>query len=245
MGSFQDYSIFRRWWKKETPPARGYTKSYSATTPSGDILQADLNFHEKKVRLTLEIAGENGKIYIATVKDGEVIQEKDLSSGRMVPIYAKLAPYQEVFSCLPDADLLNTLGGLYGISKQPLGHVEERAPRPWETSSRYDHIFGINREKTFWQRLFSRNREYKEPWIVRVKQRFWSEFQDLCLGACSAIGIYYAYVDFYLLGFSLAVFGLLFGGLDWMLRKRNPLFVKVLLFMSLGSYFYYVGYTRY
>ncbi|EMY06200.1 hypothetical protein LEP1GSC029_0099 [Leptospira interrogans str. 2002000626] len=48
-----------------------------------------------------------------------------------------------------------------------------------------------------------------------------------------------------MLGFSLAVFGLLFGGLDWMLRKRNPLFVKVILFMSLGSYFYYVGYTRY
>ncbi|EMO06272.1 hypothetical protein LEP1GSC116_4096, partial [Leptospira interrogans serovar Icterohaemorrhagiae str. Verdun HP] len=87
--------------------------------------------------------------------------------------------------------------------------------------------------------------KYKEPWIVRVKKRFWSELQDLILGACSALGIYYAYTDFYMLGFSLAVFGLLFGGLDWILRKRNPLFVKVILFMSLGSYFYYVGYTRY
>ncbi|EMF99061.1 hypothetical protein LEP1GSC123_0143 [Leptospira borgpetersenii str. 200701203] len=48
MGSLQDYSVFRRWWKKETPAARGYTKSYSATTPSGDILEADFNFHEKK-----------------------------------------------------------------------------------------------------------------------------------------------------------------------------------------------------
>ncbi|MBM9577369.1 hypothetical protein JWG45_09410 [Leptospira sp. 201903070] len=245
MGSFQDYSIFRRWWKKESPPARGYTKSYSATTPTGDILQADLNFHEKKVRITLEIAGENGRIYIATIKDGTVLQEKDLSSGRMVPIYSKLAPFQEIFSCLPDPDLLSTLGGQYGISKSPLGQTETNIPRPWETSTRYDHIFGIHHQKTFWQRIFSREREYKEPWIVRVKKRFWSEFQDLLLGACSALGIYYAYTDFYLLGFSLAVFGLLFGGLDWMLRKRNPLFVKVLLFMSLGSYFYYVGYTRY
>ncbi|EMF82256.1 hypothetical protein LEP1GSC188_4716 [Leptospira weilii serovar Topaz str. LT2116] len=48
MGSLQDYSVFRRWWKKETPAARGYTKSYSATTPSGDILEADFHFHEKK-----------------------------------------------------------------------------------------------------------------------------------------------------------------------------------------------------
>ncbi|AXX16302.1 MULTISPECIES: hypothetical protein [Leptospira] len=245
MGSLQDYSVFRRWWKKETPAARGYTKSYSATTPSGDILEADFNFHEKKIRLTLEIAGENGKIYVVTVKNGEVIQEKDLSSGRMVPIYAKLAPFQEIFSCLPDPDLLKTLGGLYGISKQPLGNIEERVERPWETSTRYDHIFGINREKSFWQRIFSRDREYKEPWSVRVKKRFWSEFRDLVLGTFSGLGIYYAYTDFYVLGFALAVFGLLFGGLDWMLRKRNPLLVKVLLFMSLGSYFYYVGYTRY
>ncbi|MDV6236841.1 hypothetical protein CH379_014525 [Leptospira ellisii] len=245
MGFNQDYSVFRRWWKKETPPAKGYTKSYSATTPSGDILQADLNFHEKKVRLTLEIAGENGRIYIATVKNGEVIQEKDLSTGRMVPIYSKLAPFQDIFSSLPDSDLLNTLGGLYGISRNPLGQTEERTVRPWELSNRYDHIFGIHRERSFWERVFSRRREYREPWIVRFKKRVWSELQDLILGTCCAFGIYYGYTDFYLLGFSLAVFGLLFGGLDWMLRKRNPLFVKVLLFMSLGSYFYYVGYTRY
>ncbi|XDD51495.1 hypothetical protein AB3N59_07100 [Leptospira sp. WS92.C1] len=245
MGFNQDYSIFRRWWKKESPPARGYTKSYSATTPSGDILQADLNFHEKKVRLTLEIAGENGKIYISTVKDGVVIQEKDLSNGRMIPIHSKLAPFQEIFSCLPDPDLLSTLGGLYGISKNPLGQNEERTQRPWETSRRYDHIFGIDRERTFLQRIFSRERNYKEPWIVRFKKRFWSECADLFLGTSCGICVYYGYTDFYLLGFSLAVFGLLFGGLDWILRKRNPLFVKVLLFMSLGSYFYYVGYTRY
>ncbi|MBE8391756.1 hypothetical protein IP956_17200, partial [Leptospira borgpetersenii serovar Hardjo-bovis] len=114
-----------------------------------------------------------------------------------------------------------------------------------ETSTRYDHIFGINREKSFWQRIFSRDREYKEPWSVRVKKRFWSVFRDLVLGTFSGLGIYYSYTDFYVLGFALAVFGLLFGGLDWMLRQRNPLLVKVLLFMSLGSYFYYVGYTRY
>ncbi len=177
MGSFQDYSIFRKWWKKETPPAKGYTKSYSATTSSGDILQADLNFHDKKVRLTLEIASENGKIYIATIKDGEIIQEKDLSSGRMVPIYSKLAPFQEVFSCLPDPDLLNTLGGLYGISKQPLGHVEEQTHRPWETSTRYDHIFGINREKTLWQRIFLETENTKNLGSFVLRKDFGANFK--------------------------------------------------------------------
>ncbi|TGK00436.1 MULTISPECIES: hypothetical protein [Leptospira] len=243
MASFQDYSLLRRWWKPEFPPAKGYTKSYQAKTPDGDILQADFHFHDRKIRLTLEAAGENGRIYVSTIRDGSILKETDLTTGRSYPLYSRFAPFRDLLSSLPDKDALQILGGAYGVSPEPLGGPERRTLKPWEISTKYDHIFGIDRNPRSWKRFFQR--EKKEPLWTRIKRRIWGDLQDYSLGLASALGIWYAYMDFYLLGFSLAVFGLLFGGLDWILRKRDPLFSKVVIFLGSGSYFYYYGFTRF
>ena len=85
MASFQDYSVLRRRWKPEFPPAKGYTKSYQAKTPDGDILQVDFHYHDRKIRLTLEVAGENGRIYVSTIRDGSILKEyKPLQVRRVI-----------------------------------------------------------------------------------------------------------------------------------------------------------------
>ncbi|EPG74734.1 hypothetical protein LEP1GSC058_1719 [Leptospira fainei serovar Hurstbridge str. BUT 6] len=244
MASFQDYSVLRKWWKPEFPPAKGYTKSYQAKTPDGDILQADFHYHDRKIRLTLEVAGENGRIYVSTIRDGSILKETDLSTGRSYPLYSRFAPFRDLVSSLPDRDALQVMGGAYGVSPEPLGAATERKEsKPWEISTKYDHVFGIRRGAGFWDRFSDKTPS--EPLWPRIRRRLWGDLHDLFVGAMSAVGIWYTYLDFYLLGFSLAVFGLLFGGLDWILRKRDPLFSKVMLFLGSGSYFYYYGYTRF
>ncbi|PJZ68054.1 hypothetical protein CH373_04625 [Leptospira perolatii] len=243
MASYQDYSVLRRWWKPEVPAAKGYTKSYQAKTPDGDILQADFHYHDRKIRLTLEVAGENGRIYVATVRDGSILKETDLTNGRSYPLYSRIAPFRDLLSSLPDKDALQILGGAYGVSPEPLGGPSRKEREPWEFSTRYDHVFGSRGGFRIWDRLFTRKE--KEPLWPRIRKRIWGDFQDLCIGTISAFGIWYAYFDFYLLGFALAVFGLLFGGLDWILRGRDPLLSKTLVFLGLGSYFYYYGFTKF
>lgn len=244
MVSQEDLERMRKWWRRENPPPKGFTKSYSAETPSGDKLQMDLNYYDQIVRLTLELGDENGRIYVATIKNGMVIREKDLSSGRPAHLSGKIGPFSSLISCIPDSDLLECMDGAYGVSKTPLGApIRKESSDNFNFSTKYDAIFGIVREN-WWERFLRRRRRKESLW-VRFKRRFWSELMDLSMGTAAGVGVYYAYFDYYLLGFFLAFLGLLFGGLDWIMRRRNPWILKVMGFMSLGTYFFYDAYTRF
>jgi hypothetical protein len=258
---FNELETYRSWWRKQNSRIPGFNRSYIAVTPTGDTLEADFNFHEKLVRLSVEVSQENGKNYAATIKNGSIIKEKDITSGRNYPIGRKVRPFREMFSCLPDSDLLESLGGAYEISLTPLGKkVERRIGRgvyqedesgygrfDLPASTRYDGIFGIQRETWFqrWQRKRWERRINREPFWVRFRRRFWAEIHDLVLGAGLAWVVYNYYYDYVILGSALGAFGFFSGGLDWTFRKRNPLLLKVLSFISLGSYFFYNGYTRF
>lgn len=259
----EELETYRSWWKKQNSSIPGFTRSFIAHTPSGDVLEADFNFHDRLVRLSVESANENGKNYAATIKDGSIIKEKDITSGRNYPITRKIRPFKEIFSCLPDADLLETVGGAYEISLTPLGKTENRIGRgiyedepgsygssdPWKLpdSTRYDHIFGITRETWFqrWLRKRWERKIQKEPFWTRFRRRFWGETLDIIVGMGLAWVVYNYWFDYVILGAALGGFGLLAGGWDWAFRKRDPLLIKVLSFISLGSYFFYNGYTRF
>lgn len=254
----EELETYRSWWKKQNSSIPGFNRSFIAHTPSGDVLEADFNYHERLVRLSVEISEENGKNYAATIKNGSIVKEKDITNGRNYPISRKIRPFKDIFSCLPDADMLDSLGGAYEISLVPLGKVEKRLGRgvyedeygggsSLPESTRYDHIFGIRRETWFqkWLRKRWERRIQREPFWVRFRRRFWAETQDMVLGTGLAWVVYNYWYDYIILGLALGVFGFFSGILDWLWRKRDPLLVKVLSFLSLGSYFFYNGYTRF
>lgn len=256
-----ELETYRSWWKKQNSSIPGFTRSFIARTPSGDVLEADLNYHERLVRLSVEIADESGKNYAATIKNGSIVKEKDVSNGRNYPIGRKIRPFKDIFSCLPDSDLLDAVGGAYEISLVPQGKVEKRLGRgvyhredesslfgnELPESRQYDQIFGIRRETWFqkWSRKRWERKFYKEPFWIRFRRRFWSETHDIVLGLGVAWFVYNYWYDYVILGAALGAFGFFAGGLDWGYRKRDPLLVKVLSFISLGSYFFYNGYTRF
>jgi hypothetical protein len=220
-------------------------------TPWGDILEAEFNFHEKLVRLTAEIKEEKGRIYATTIRNGVVLQEKDVSSGRAYPVFRKIWPFREFFSGLPDKDLLACVGGSYEIypphESEDLNGSSARRDRRTDSpfSTRYDSVFGIMRETRF-QKWRRKRREARlalgSPW-ERFKRRIWGDLQDLCLGFGTAGFVYYAYYDYVLLGACLSCMGMIAGLLDFLVRKRSVLFTKVLSFLSVGSYFFYSGYV--
>lgn len=253
--------IYRSWWKKQPATIQGFTQSYRAETPSGDILEVDFNFHDRLVRLSLQISEENGKIYAATVQKGSILKEKDITFGRNYPIHRKIAPFRDIFSCLPNPDILESIGGAYEISPIPLGNPERRIGRGIYENlkstrisdeyeyyvGKYDHIFGIIREPWHkrWFRKYINLSKKREPLWVRFKRRFWAETLDIIMGIGFGWFIYNSYYNFIILGLCLGAFGLVAGGMDWILRKRDPLIVKVLSFLALGSFFFYNGYTQY
>jgi len=238
-------------WRKQKPRTPGFIRAFTTVTPLGDILEAEFNFHERLVRLTAEIKEERGRIYATTIRNGVVLQEKDVSSGRAYPVFRKIWPFREYYSAIPDKDLVATIGGSYEIySPSDPKDAEEGAYRRGRSSdspysTKYDSVFGIIRETRF-QKWLRKRREAKllrgTLW-ERFKRRIWGDLQDLCLGVGLAPFVYYAYYDYVLLGWSLACMGMVVGLLDFLVRKRSVLFTKVLSFLSLGSYFFYNGYV--
>lgn len=249
MLSYSDFTKYKNWWKRCAPETPGFHRSFMAETPLGDIIQAELNFHDKLVKLSLEISRERGKKYIATIKNGSIIKEKDLTSGRNLPLYNKFYPYRDLISCIPESDFIEAIAGAYDIIK-PEFPENDSNPGVF-TSTKYDHIFGIRRE-TFLQKFFRERREKKlreklerGSLLFRIKRRILDEISDIVFGVAISTGFYFQYFDYVILGLALGTMGILTGGLDWWLRKRDPLLTKVLLFLIAGSYFFYNGYTRF
>ncbi|MCU0823337.1 MAG: hypothetical protein MUF77_01680 [Leptospira sp.] len=235
-------------WRKQKPRTPGFIRAFSMETPLGDVLEAEFNFHERLVRLSAQIKEEKNRIYGATVKNGVVLQEKDISSGRAYPVFRKLWPFRDYFASLPDPDLLASLGGAYEIYPPYLPDIEEEKKnrvRRFPASTKYDSIFGIVRETRF-QRWRRRRREARRargtPW-QRFKRRIWGDLQDFTLGLGFGYLVYISYYDYVVLGVTIACLGMVAGLLDFLVRKRSVLFTKVLSFLSIGSYFFYNGYV--
>lgn len=226
--------LYRTWWKKARPVTQGYKKCYQAKTPAGDLLQAEFNFHEGLVRLNLDLS--DGSSYSSVIKKGNIIRERDVLHSIHKSVRKKIHPFRMVFASIPDKDLIDAIGGMYeivpilpgtGIRKDSSEKIyeEDSVPKKKRVSFR-ERLRGFLRPK------FSR-------------ERVIDELHDAVLGASLGAILYLHYFDYIVVGSGLAFLGIMFGGMDWVIRGRNPLIMKVLIFLSLGSYFFYTGYTEF
>jgi hypothetical protein len=232
-----DYEGFRTWWKRSKSPARGYFKSYRAVSPVGDVFVVDYNFHESLVRLSLEPASEKGRTYTTTIKKGTIIRERDVFNATNASLKRKFIPFRDVFSCIPDDDVLTSIGGVYDISKVSLGKRTQDSSSFVALESETTALRG----KSYFNQLADR----AKATYVEFKLRFLDDLYDSILGVSVCVAIYLHFFDYVVLGFSLACMGIFFGGLDWILRNRTPFYLKVMSFLSFGGYYFYTGFTRF
>jgi len=232
-------------WRKTKPRTPGFIRAYSYENPVGDRLEVEFHFHDKKVKLSASLKEEKHRTYEALVQDGSVVQEKDITAGRSYPVYRKLWPFRDAYSNIPDRDLILAIGGCYEI--YPLFDPEAYRKISERKFHRYGSVFGLAKE-TFWQKYWRRRRERqlgKDSLWKRFRRRFWGDLHDVVLGGTISYLFYHLYYDLVLLGLVLAFSGMLAGLLDLSFRKRSILLTKVLSFLSIGSYFFYDGYTRF
>jgi len=240
-----DIDLYRTWWKRTRAVTQGFQKAYRAKTPAGDHLQVEFNFHDSLVKIQVEPSSEKGSTYTSTIKKGTIIRERDVLHGVSVPLKKKFFPFKTIFSCLPDEDILDTIGGTYDISKVPLFKFRNTPSMDIE----YETTEEVKEKYVPWFNRFigslSPKNASQSVYIQKLKERAVDDVNDSILGFSIAAVIYFHFFDFIVLGWSLALFGFLFGGVDWVLRDRDPLMLKILLFLCIGSYFFYTGYTRF
>lgn len=206
----------------------------------------EYNFHESLVKLQVEPFNENGAIYTSTIKKGMIIRERDVLNGLNFSLKRKFYPYRILFSCLPDEDILESIGGAYEISKVPLFKTRPRIASQ-EIPEDIDFL-KEEQEDPWYKKFIGKIQSPKvsvQSYFKELKERAVDDVNDSVMGFSMAAVLYFHFFDFVVLGWSLAFLGFLFGGVDWLIRNRSPLILKVLLFLSIGSYFFYTGYTRF
>ena len=232
-------------WKKRPSEIRGYQRTYYMNSPSGDYLRIDYNLREKKVRLYAEIESEGGNAYYSVITNGKITAERSVSSGRSFGFTDKFVERADLFSTMPNREVLKLVGGNYGI--QRAGKKEkEKAPASEEDlkKSRKEQLRAETKRRYFKKELFGDGGEGGEEAGRRIFQRLnIFDLIDLAIGILLAgsafIFFNYSYMA---MGATAAFFGIIIGFVDMFFRDRSPVFTKVIFFLLTGTALYIYGY---
>lgn len=221
-------------WKRRPSEIRGYNRTLYGTSEDGDYLRVDYSLKEKRARLYVEVAEEGGAPYYAVIQDGRVGAERSVQSGRSGNFSDRFRKRAELFSTVPNREVLSLLEGHYGISarKKSTAGKEKSGSTLEETRRRY----------------FSPE---ENPYIgtsEREPVRFFRGFGlldllDFLTGfMVSGLIFYVTGFNFMFAGIILAAYGLAIGLIDMFLRERDPVMIKVIMLLLAGGGLYIYGY---
>ncbi len=223
-------------WKKRPSEIRGYQRTFYINSEDGDYLRVDYNLKEKRVRLYIEIEGEGGNAYYSVITSGKITAERSVSTGRNFGFADKFRERAEIFSTMPNREVLKLINRNYGIQRirsaeqQKAATAKEKLIR--ETKRRYfrpeDAEGAAGRDR-------SRRRLFGPLRLIDII--------DIALGLLIAgsVFIYFRY-SYMAAGAAGAFFGIIIGLVDMFFRERSPNFIKVIVFLLGGIALYVRGY---
>ena len=231
----------RHLWNVRPSEEEGYARCYFTETDDGDQLEVDFNFAREMVKITLTLDAEYGRQYVALVKSGTILQERDITSRHSVDLTSRLAPFAGLFAHLPDEPLLRSLGGNYGLPTEPTEVPRQRRHIPdivpLDTFNLFEQIRRYLRKK---RELESRPAPFYVKWLRRLPD----EIFDLGLGAAFFYAFTLGYMNIAEFAAAVGFLGVFAGAIDWCWRQRDPFLPKVsiLLAASAAAVYYQVQY---
>lgn len=233
------------YWKRRPSEIRGYNRTLYITTEDDEYIRVDYNIKEKKVRLYIEDNDEGGNPYYSVINNGKVTVERNATTGRVSNLHDKFSKRADVFSTIPNKDVIKIIDRNYGIGIQELNKslsLEERKNKSQKKKIEREQIrrkyFGAQPEiksssGTYVTRRKPRSRKTKLNFIDIV---------DVFVGGLLCIGLYSLNHNFVTLGVLSAFIGIFIGLLDVYYRERHLIIIKMCFFLLAGVVFYIYGY---
>ncbi len=235
--SLPDSGQLHNLWKTRQSQQEGFTRTYYTETPEGDELEVDFSFARRMVRICLRSASENGREYVSLIKGGTILQEREVAGKRSVDLTSRLSRFAQYFAFLPEAPVLEAIGGCYGLPEEPLFPAgRDRGGRGSDVlpiTTRFS-LLELIREYLAKKRDRARKERYA-PWYSRLLRRMPAELTDLSVG----LWLYWAYLQNMfgvteLAGY-LGALGVFAGATDWLWRQRDPFLPKVMILMCASA----------
>ncbi|MBN2040979.1 MAG: DUF308 domain-containing protein [Spirochaetes bacterium] len=233
------------YWKRRPSEIRGYTRTLYITTEDDEYIRVDYNIKEKKVRLYIEDNEEGGNPYYSVINNGRITVERNATTGRVSNLHDKFSKRADIFSTIPNKDVIKIIDKNYGIGLQEPGRnlsPEERKNKSHRRKIEREQVrkkyFGIQQDnRTYSDNYVSR----KRPKTRKRKVKF-IDVVDVSLGILMCIGLYSFNHNFVTLGVLAAFIGIFIGLLDVYYRERQLIIIKMCFFLLAGVIFYIYGY---
>ena len=222
-------------WKKRPSEIRGYQRAFYLTTDKGDYVRVDYQLKDKRVRLYIELASEGGSPYYSVINEGKITSEKSVSTGRSFAFAGKFQSLADVFSTMPNREIIKLINENYGI-----GISEDKK---------------LQKQK---QLEVIKRRYFKDEYqtgegagagsgsIRIIGDAKLVDLIDMLIGILISASLFLLFqYSFVTMGVASAFFGIIIGLVDIFFRGRSPLFAKVIFFILLGSISYIYGYFYY
>ena len=234
-----NYSTARIIWKRRPSEIRGYHRTLYLNDDNGDYLRVDYNLKEKRVRLYVELADEGGNPYYSVISNGKITAERSVSSGRSYGFSEKFSSRAEMFSTIPNREVLKLINRNYNIRP---GLAEERRKEQERLQVERQRYREEARKKYF--------KPEKNPYADKKSIRAKSDIHIAIIDVLDAIvgilvgtlGFLYFQYSYVAAGIMCAFFGIIIGFIDMFFRRRSPVLFKVLFFVIAGTSLYIYGY---
>ena len=207
-----------------------YQHNYSLSLENRDFLSLDFNAARKMVHISLSLASEGGREYVATIKDGNILQERERISRLPVDLSWRLDPFIKFFGQIPDLSPLRAIGGNFGI------------PKLLSKDNPYNlRIYELYLPRSPWRLLkkYLEKRRAQEALACSRLQKLWrrlpQEAFDLGLGTIMIYILgFKGYLGFAELACLSGFYGIFSGAFDWLWRQRSPFIPKVAFFVCIS-----------
>ena len=227
-------------WQQRTSTLEGYHKNYVLRkSPAGDLLNVDLNVFRKMVHLRLRFIDKKEQEYVAIIKEGKILQERENSTKKYINFSKYLAPFIGSFSKIPDPNILDIIGGHFGLA---LTSKFQKSYLLQKRDSKFIYNIWQNIKQYFQEKYENqKTKRERKSLLSRFLQRLLQETLDIAIGLSIVYFIFKSNsLSFDELALVSGSYAILISAFDLIWRRRTPFIPKAFLFIAIGGTLIYL-----
>ena len=192
----------------------------------------EVKAHSLKGIVKIRITNPERNVFESTISNGVVIDERDVKANKSRFLESFFRSYRKELNSLPDQLVLKIIGGNYSVLADLSEEIQrKKQPKAFKISDFFHRIYAkILRGITGYFKA------------IIQKPKFCDVF-DVFLAILAGSLTYYQNFDYLASGALTAGTAVFSGYYDWMVRKRHPFLVKILVLFVAGSYLVYIGFS--
>lgn len=226
-------------WKRRPSEIKGFERAMYTTLDNGDYIRVDYNIVDSMARVYVEVNGDKASSYYAIINNGKITLERN-NAGRSAKVAEVISARASQFSTIPNKEILKIISRNYGIIDSDAKPAAEKKT-------------GLMTREQVRQRYFRQDSNPYEggnPGQTGTGSTFKSisfiDIIDVMFGILLVAGTFVIFNKSVPAAGAMAVFwGLVLGFLDIMIRGREPVFLKIIIFLFGGAFIYIYGYFYY